>query len=177
MPRDRKGEFEPKIVKKGESRFNGFDDKVISMYARGMTTRDIQAHLEEIYGVEVSPELISRVTDGIMEEVRLWQNRPLEHIYPIIYMDALVVKTRQDGRVINKAVHLAIGVNTNGLKEVLGMWMTENEGAKFWLAVVTELKNRGVKDIFIACVEGITRSNRSHLPSDSSTTLYHPFTT
>lgn len=155
VPRDRNSTFEPIILPKGETRFTGFDDKIISMYARGMTTRDIQGHLEEIYGVEVSPTLISQVTEAVTEEIRLWQNRPLEEVYPIIYLDAIRVKVRHDGRVINKAVYLAIAVTMNGVKEVLGMWTAETEGAKFWLQVVTELKNRGVKDIFIACVDGL----------------------
>jgi len=155
VPRDRNSTFEPIILPKGETRFTGFDDKIISMYARGMTTRDIQGHLEEIYGVEVSPTLISQVTDAVTEEIRLWQNRPLDEVYPIIYLDAIRVKVRHDGRVINKAVYLAIAVTMNGVKEVLGMWTAETEGAKFWLQVVTELKNRGVKDIFIACVDGL----------------------
>ena len=155
VPRDRDASFEPIILPKGQSRFTGFDDKIIAMYARGMTTRDIQAHLEEMYGVEVSPTLISQVTRAVQEEITLWQNRPLDEIYPIVYLDAIRVKVRQDGRVINKAVYLAIGVNLDGLKEVLGMWTAETEGAKFWLQVVTELQNRGVKDIFIACVDGL----------------------
>ena len=155
VPRDRKSTFEPIIIPKGESRFTGFDDKIISMYARGMTTRDIQGHLEEIYGIGVSPALISQVTDAISEEVKLWQNRPLDEVYPIVYLDAIRIKVRHESRVINKAVYLAIGVNMNGIKEVLGMWTSENEGAKFWLQVVTELKNRGVKEIFIACVDGL----------------------
>lgn len=155
VPRDRKASFDPIILPKGESRFTGFDDKIISMYARGMTTRDIQAHLEEIYGVEVSPTLVSQVTQAVTEEVALWQNRPLDEAYPIVYLDAVRVKVRHDGRVINKAVYLAIAVTFNGVKEVLGMWTAETEGAKFWLSVVTELKNRGVKDIFIACVDGL----------------------
>lgn len=155
VPRDRKASFDPIILPKGESRFTGFDDKIISMYARGMTTRDIQAHLEEIYGVEVSPTLVSQVTQAVTEEVTLWQNRPLDEAYPIVYLDAVRVKVRHDGRVINKAVYLAIAVTFNGVKEVLGMWTAETEGAKFWLSVVTELKNRGVKDIFIACVDGL----------------------
>jgi len=155
VPRDRKSSFEPIILPKGETRFTGFDDKIISMYARGMTTRDIQAHLEEIYGVEVSPTLVSQVTEAVTEEIKLWQNRPLDEVYPIMYLDAVRVKVRHDGRVINKAVYLAIGVTMNGVKEVLGMWTAETEGAKFWLQVVTELKNRGVKDIFIACVDGL----------------------
>lgn len=154
VPRDRNSTFEPVIIPKGESRFTGFDDKIISMYARGMTTRDIQGHLQEIYGVDVSPTLISQVTDAISEEVKLWQNRPLDEVYPIVYLDAVRIKVRHDSRVINKAVYLGIGVNIHGIKEVLGMWTAENEGAKFWLQIVTELKNRGVKEIFIACVDG-----------------------
>lgn len=155
VPRDRDSSFEPIILPKGQSRFSGFDDKIIALYARGMTTRDIQAHLEEMYGVEISPSLVSQVTRAVQEEVTLWQNRPLDEVYPIIYLDAIRVKVRQEGRVINKAVYLAIGVNLDGIKEVLGMWTAETEGAKFWLFVVTELKNRGVKDIFIACVDGL----------------------
>jgi putative transposase len=155
VPRDRDASFEPVILPKGQSRFTGFDDKIIALYARGMTTRDIQAHLEEMYGVDVSPTLVSQVTQAVQEEVALWQNRPLEEIYPIVYLDAIRVKVRHEGRVINKAVYLAIGVNLDGIKEVLGMWTAETEGAKFWLQVVTELKNRGVKDIFIACVDGL----------------------
>jgi len=154
-PRDRNSTFEPVILPKGETRFTGFDDKIISMYARGMTTRDIQGHLQEIYGIDVSPSLISQVTDAISEEVLLWQNRPLDEVYPIVYLDAIRIKVRHDSRVINKAAYLAIGVNLDGIKEVLGMWTSENEGAKFWLQVVTELKNRGVKEIFIACVDGL----------------------
>jgi putative transposase len=155
VPRDRNSTFEPVIVPKGETRFTGFDDKIISLYARGMTTRDIQAHLQEMYGVEVSPTLVSQVTDAITEEITLWQNRPLEEVYPIMYLDAVRVKVRHNSTVINKAVYLAIGITWDGAKEVLGMWIAETEGAKFWLQVVTELKNRGVKDIFIACVDGL----------------------
>ena len=155
VPRDRNATFEPVIIPKGETRFTGFDDKIISMYARGMTTRDIQGHLKDMYGVEVSPTLISQVTDAITEEITLWQNRPLEEVYPIMYLDAVRVKVRHNGSVINKAVYLAIGVTLDGQKDVLGMWVAETEGAKFWLQVVTELKNRGVKDIFIACVDGL----------------------
>lgn len=155
IPRDRDGSFEPVIIPKGQTRFPGFDDRVISLYSRGLTTREIQGHLEEIYGVEVSPALISKVTDAVAEEVKIWQNRPLDAVYPIVYMDAIRVKARGNGHVINKAVYLAIGVNLDGAKEVLGMWISENEGAKFWLQVVTELKNRGLQDIFIACVDGL----------------------
>jgi putative transposase len=155
IPRDRDSSFEPVIIPKGQTRFVGFDDKIISLYARGMTTREIQGHLEDIYGVEVSPALISTVTDAVVDEVRIWQNRPLDAVYPIVYMDAIRVKVRDNGHVINKAVYLAIGITMNGVKEVLGIWVAENEGAKFWLQVVTELRNRGVQDIFIACVDGL----------------------
>ena len=155
IPRDRDSSFEPVIVPKGQTRFVGFDDKIISLYARGMTTREIQGHLEEIYGVEVSPSLISTVTDAVTDEVKAWQNRPLDALYPIVYMDAIRVKGRGNGHVVNKAVYLAIGITLDGVKEVLGMWVAETEGAKFWLQVVTELKNRGVQDIFIACVDGL----------------------
>ena len=155
VPRDRDSSFEPIILPKGQSRFTGFDDKIIALYARGMTSRDIQAHLEEIYGVEISPTLVSQVTKAVAEDVEQWQSRPLDEIYPIVYLDAIRIKVRQDGRVINKAVYLAVGVNLDGLKEVLGLWTAETEGAKFWLQVVTEIKNRGVKDIFIACVDGL----------------------
>ena len=156
VPRDRIGEFEPVIVKKGQTRFNGFDDKILSLYARGMTTRDIQEQLQELYGVEVSHALISNVTEAVESERKAWQNRTLDEIYPIVFLDALVVKVRNEGRVINKAVHLALGVNLEGKKELLGIWMSENESSKFWLQVMTELQNRGVKDIFIACVDGLT---------------------
>lgn len=155
VPRDRNGTFEPQIVKKHQTRFDGFDDKILSMYARGMTTRDIQGHIEEIYGVEVSPTLISNVTDGVMEEVKTWQNRPLDAVYPILYLDALHVKIRDAGHVQNRAIYVALGVQLEGHKEVLGLWAGQAEGAKFWLQVVTELKNRGVQDIFIACVDGL----------------------
>jgi putative transposase len=155
VPRDRNGTFEPQMVKKHQTRFDGFDDKILSMYARGMTTRDIQAHLEEIYGVEVSPTLISNVTDAVVEEVKTWQNRPLEAVYPILYLDALHVKIREAGHVQNRAIYVALGVQLEGQKEVLGLWAGQAEGAKFWLQVVTELKNRGVQDIFIACVDGL----------------------
>ena len=154
-PRDRNGSFEPEFVKKRQTRFDGFDDKILSMYSRGMTVREIQGHLEDIYAVEVSPDLISSVTDSVLEEVRAWQNRPLDAVYPIVFMDALRVKIRDNGHVINKAVYMALGVNLDGHKEVLGLWVAKEEGAKFWLKVVTELKNRGVKDMFIACVDGL----------------------
>ena len=155
VPRDRNSTFEPQIVKKHQTRFDGFDDKILSMYARGMTTRDIQGHLEEIYGVEVSPTLISNVTDAVVEEVKAWQSRPLDAVYPILYLDALHVKIREGGHVQNRAIYVAIAVQLGGDKEVLGLWAGQAEGAKFWLQVVTELKNRGVQDIFIACVDGL----------------------
>ncbi len=155
IPRDREGTFEPVIIAKGQTRFAEFDDKIISLYSRGMTTREIQSHLEEIYGVDISPTLVSTVTEAVSEEVKVWQNRQLDAIYPIVYMDAIRVKARDNGHVISKAVYLAIGIKLDGEKEVLGMWVSENEGAKFWLHVVTELRNRGVEDIFIACVDGL----------------------
>jgi putative transposase len=155
VPRDRNGSFEPKILPKHERRLTGLDDKVLSLYARGMTTRDIQSHLEEMYGVEVSPSLISEVTDAVMDEVRTWQSRPLDPVYPIIYLDALMVKMRHEGRVENRAVFVAIGVTLTGQKDVLGLWTSANEGAKFWLQILTEIRNRGVQDVLIACVDGL----------------------
>ena len=154
VPRDREGSFEPQIVPKHQTRWTGFDEKVLSLYARGMTVREIQAHLQEMYGAEVSPSLISNVTDAVIDEVKLWQARPLDQVYPILYLDCIHVKVR-DGAVRAKAVYLAIGITLAGEKEVLGLWLSQNEGAKFWLQVVTELKNRGVQDIFIACVDGL----------------------
>lgn len=154
-PRDRNGSFEPQILRKHQTRFDGFDDKILSMYARGMTTREIQGHLQEIYGVEVSPTLISGVTDAVMDEVKAWQSRPLEPIYGLLFLDALYVKMRHEGRVENRAVYVAIGVDLEGQKEVLGLWTSSNEGAKFWLSVLSELKNRGVKDVLIACIDGL----------------------
>lgn len=155
IPRDRQGTFEPQIVGKHQTRWTGFDDKIISLYARGLTVREIQSHLEEMYGAEVSPTLISSVTDAVSEDVKLWQARPLDAVYPILYLDCIHVKVRDSGAVRTKAVYLAIGVNMEGHKEVLGLWISQTEGAKFWLQVVTELKNRGVQDIFIACVDGL----------------------
>jgi putative transposase len=154
-PRDRNGEFEPQMVRKNQTRWTGFDDKILSMYARGMTTREIQGHLEEMYQVEVSPSLISEVTDGIMEQARTWQNRPLEPFYGVVFLDALYVKMRHEGRVENRAVYVALGINLEGRKEVLGLWTAANEGAKFWLNVLTELRNRGVRDIYLVCVDGL----------------------
>ena len=155
VPRDRNSAFEPQLVAKRQRRLEGFDEKVLALYARGLSTREIQGHLEELYGVEVSPTLISNVTDAVLEEVRAWQSRPLEAVYPILYFDALLVKSREAGPVKNRAVYVALGVNFQGEKELLGLWLSETEGAKFWLSVFTELKNRGVQDCFIACVDGL----------------------
>lgn len=154
IPRDRDGTFEPKLVPKHQTRWTGFDDKILSLYARGLTVREIQAHLEEMYGAEVSPSLISSVTDAVVDEVKTWQSRPLDPVYPIVYLDCIHVKVRE-GAVRVKAVYLAIGITTAGEKEVLGLWLAQTEGAKFWMQVVTELRNRGVQDIFIACVDGL----------------------
>src|ERR1700734_4116884 len=152
-PRDRNSSFEPQLLKKHQTGFEGFDDKIVSMYARGMTTREIQGHLQEMYGVEVSPGLVSQVTDAVTEEGKAWQSRPLEPIYGIVFLDALCVKMRHEGRVENRAVYVAIGVNLEGRKDVLGLWTSANEGAKFWLAVLTELRNRGTKDVLIVCID------------------------
>jgi putative transposase len=154
-PRDRAGSFEPQLVKKHQRRFTSMDDKIIFLYAQGMTTREIVTTFKEMYGADVSPTLISKVTDAVIEQVVEWQSRPLDAVYPIVYLDCIVVKIRQDKKVINKAVYLALGVNMEGHKELLGLWLSENEGAKFWLNVLTELQNRGVKDILIACVDGL----------------------
>ena len=154
-PRDRDGSFEPQLVKKHQTRFTSMDDKIIFLYAQGMTTREIVKTFKEMYDADISPTLISKVTDAVIEEVVQWQSRSLDPVYPIIYLDCIVVKIRQDKRVINKAIYLALGVNMEGHKDLLGMWMSENEGAKFWLNVLTELLNRGVKDILIACVDGL----------------------
>ena len=154
-PRDRNGTFEPQIIEKHQTRFTGFDKNILSLYARGLSTREIQQHLEEIYGVEVTAGLISSVTGEVLDEVKTWQNRQLDAVYPIMYLDAIQFKVRDNGHVRNKAIYLAIGVTIEGYKEVLGLWIAQTEGAKFWLQVVTELKNRGVTDIFIACVDGL----------------------
>ena len=150
VPRDRAGSFEPQLIGKGQTRFDGFDDKILSLYARGMTVREIQGHLAELYGTEVSPDLISRVTDAVLDEVREWQNRPLDRVYPVVFFDALRVKIRDEGLVKNKAVYVALALNPDGEKSVLGLWIEHAEGAKFWLKVVNELKARGVNDILIA---------------------------
>ncbi|WP_045120431.1 IS256 family transposase [Haliangium ochraceum] len=156
VPRDRAGSFAPQLVKKHQTRLPGFDDKIIAMYARGMSVRDIQAQLEELYGVDVGSDLISRVTDSVLDEVKAWQARPLDPVYPIVYLDALVVKVRDGGLVKNKHVYLALGVNMQGKKEILGMWLQRSEGAKFWHQVLTELRNRGLKDMLIVCTDGLS---------------------
>lgn len=160
VPRDRNGDFEPQLVQKCQKRLAGFDEKVIALYARGMTTREIQDHLRELYGVEVSPTLISNVTDAVMDNVREWQNRPLEAVYPIVYLEAIHLKIRGGRRVETRAVYLALGVNLEGNKEVLGLFVGESEGAKFWLGILTELQSRGVRDILIACVNGLKAFQR-----------------
>lgn len=155
VPRDRQGTFDPQLIAKYQRRFPGFDDKIIGMYARGMSTRDIQEHLRELYGIDVSPDLISTVTDAVLDEIALWQARPLDPVYPLVFFDAIRVKIRDDGLVRNKAIHVALGVRADGTKEVLGLWLELNEGAKFWLKVMNELKNRGVEDILLAVVDGL----------------------
>ncbi|WP_263078608.1 IS256 family transposase [Endozoicomonas sp. Mp262] len=155
-PRDRNGEFEPQLIAKGSTRTNKLDQQILSLYARGMTTRDIADALQEMYGADISQTLISKVTDAVLDKVKTWQNRPLESLYPIRYLDGIVVKVHQDKRVIKKTVYVALGVNTEGQKELLGLWLAETEGATFWLSVLTELQNRGVEDVFIACVDGLT---------------------
>ncbi len=155
VPRDRNGTFEPLLVRKGQTRLTQMDDQILSLYAKGMTTRDIVATFKELYGADVSATLISNVTETVLEKVHEWQARPLDAVYPVIYLDCLMVKIRHDKRVINKAIYLALGINLDGHKELLGLWLSENEGAKFWLSILTELHNRGIKDIFIACVDGL----------------------
>src|SRR6059058_2828752 len=154
-PRDRKGSFEPQIIRKGQRRFQGFDDKILALYSRGLSTRDIEAHLAEIYGVKVGRDLISRVTDAVMDDVREWQQRPLDDVYPVVFLDALVLKIREGGTVQRRACYLALGVTVEGERDVLGMWFQESEGAKFWMQVLSELKQRGVQDVLICCVDGL----------------------
>jgi putative transposase len=155
IPRDRHGHFEPQLIEKYCRRFPGFDEKIIALYARGMSTRDIQAHVRELYGLVISPDLVSAVTSSVLDEVKAWQSRPLESVYAIVYFDALRVKIRDEGTVRNKAVYLAIGIRCSGYKEILGLWIEQNEGAKFWLKVMTEIKNRGTQDILVAVVDGL----------------------
>jgi putative transposase len=155
IPRDRDGEYEPVMIKKHQRRFDGFDDMILSLYARGVSTRDIRSHIQELYGIDVSADLVSSVTDGVKDLVREWQTRPLDEVYPIVYLDAIRVKIRHEGTVQNRCIFVAIGVNFEGKKETLGFWSAENEGAKFWLSVLTEMRNRGVNDFWIACVDGL----------------------
>ena len=155
VPRDRQGSFDPQLIAKYQRRFPGFDDKIVSMYARGMSTREIAGHLRELYGIDVSPDLISTVTDAVLEEVAAWQARPLDPAYPLVFFDAIRVKIRDEGMVRNKAIHIALGVRADGGKEVLGLWVEQNEGAKFWLRVMNELRNRGIEDILLAVVDGL----------------------
>jgi len=155
IPRDRNSQFQPKLIKKRQKNISSFDDKIISMYARGMSTRDIQDHIHEIYGAEISSTSVSHITEKVLEVAKEWQSRPLEKLYPIVYFDAIHYKVRQDGKVVNKAAYTCLGIDVHGKKDVLGLWIGEKEGAKFWLRVMTELKNRGVQDIFIACVDGL----------------------
>lgn len=154
-PRDRNGDFEPIIIPKHERRFSGFDDKIISMYGRGMTISEIQGHLKDIYQVDVSNEFISNITDAVIEEVEIWQNRPIDKTYPVIFLDAIHIKAKEDNRIINKAVYLALAINMEGRKEILGFWVGKNEGAKFWMGILSELKNRGLEDVFIFCCDGL----------------------
>jgi len=155
IPRDRAGTFDPKLIAKYQRRFPDFDDKIISMYARGMSVREIRGHLEEIYGIEASPDLISAITDAVLEKVAEWQNRPLDACFPLVFFDAIRVKIRDEGFVRNKAVYIALGILPDGTKEILGIWIEQTEGAKFWLRVMNELKNRGIADILIAVVDGL----------------------
>jgi putative transposase len=156
VPRDRQGTFEPKLVPKHHRRLEGFDDKVLALYARGMSTRDIQEHLRELYGTDIAPDLISRVTESVLDEAKAWQQRPLEAVYPIVYLDALFVGVRDSGVVTKKAAYLALGMTLSGERDVLGIWLQGSEGARFWLSVLTDLKNRGVEDIFFVCCDGLT---------------------
>jgi transposase-like protein len=154
-PRDRNASFVPQLIKKGQTRISGMDDQILSLYAKGMSTRDIVAAFDDMYGADISAGLVSQVTNAVIEQVVEWQNRPLDAVYPIVYLDCIVLKIRQDKRVINKAIYLVLGINIEGHKELLGMWISENEGAKFWLSVLTDLKNRGVQHMLIACVDGL----------------------
>ena len=174
-PRDRKGTFEPRIVRKRQRRFEGFDDKILALYSRGLSTRDIEAHLEEIYGVKVGRDLISRVTDAVMDDVRAWQTAAARDVYPVVFLDALVLKIRDGGSVQRKACYLALAITMDGEREVLGIWFQDTEGAKFWMQVLTDLKTRGVRDILICCVDGLQglpRGDRGRLPADGGADLH-----
>ncbi len=175
VPRDRNGTFQPQLVKKRQTRLTGFDEKVLSLYSRGMSTREIQGHLEELYGTQVSPALISRVTDAVLEDVRQWRTRPLAAVWPIVYLDALVIRVRDGGTVRRKSAYLAIGVGVEGRKEVLGIWLEHTGGAKFWLKVITELKNRGVEDIphrLRRWTQRIPASARERVPEDDGADMH-----
>ena len=178
VPRDRAGTFEPQLIGKGQTRFDGFDDKIISLYARGMTVREIQGHLAELYGTEVSPDLISKVTDAVLDEVRDWQNRPLDPVYPVVFFDALRVKIRDEGTVKNKAIYVALGLNPSGEKDVLGLWIEQTEGAKFWLKVMNDLKVRGLNDILDRrrrWPEGLSRGDHQRVSADAGSDLHCAF--
>ena len=177
VPRDREGSFDPKLIARYQRRFPGFDEKIVSMYARGMTVREIQGHLLELYGLEVSPDLISTVTDAVLETVAEWQNRPLEAMYPLVFFDALRVKIRDEGLVRNKAVYVALGVTPDGTKDILGLWIETSEGAKFWLRVMNELKNRGVEDMLDRRrrrPEGLSGGDQRGFPADDRADLHRP---
>ena len=171
VPRDRQSTFDPQLIAKYQRRFPGFDDKIVSMYARGMSTREIAGHLRDLYGVDVSPDLISAVTDAALEEIAAWQSRPLEPVYPLVFFDALRVKIRDEGMVRNKAIHVALSVRADGTKEILGLWLEQNEGAKFWLRVMNELRHRGVEDILIAVVDGLKGFPEAILAAFPQTTV------
>jgi hypothetical protein len=173
IPRDRQGTFDPQLIAKYQRRFPGFDEKIVSMYARGMSVREIQGYIRELCGLDISPDLVSAVIDAVLEEVALWQNRPLEPVYPLVFFDALRVKIRDEGLVRNKAIHIALGVRADGTKEVLGLWIEQNEGAKFWLRVMNELKNRGTEDILLAVVDGL-RGDPGGFPRGDGADLHRP---
>ena len=172
-PRDRKASFDPQLVRKGQRRFEGFDDKILALYSRGLSTRDIERHLAELYGVNVGRDLISRVTDTVMDDVREWQQRPLDDVYPVLFLDALVLKIREGGTVQRKACYLALGVTVEGDRDVLGMWFQETEGAKFWMQVLNDLKQRGVQDILICCVDGLKGFRKRSRPSNRPPSCRH----
>ena len=177
VPRDRQASFDPQLIAKHQRRFPGFDDKIVSMYARAMSTREITRHLRDLYGIDVSPDLISAVTDAVLDEVAAWQQRPLDPIYPLVFFDAIRVKIRDEGMVRNKAIHIALGVRADGAKEVLGLWLEQNEGAKFWLLVMNELKNRGTEDILLAVVDGLKgfpRGDYRRVPRNGRSDLHRP---
>jgi putative transposase len=176
VPRDRRSTFDPQLIAKYQRRFPGFDDKIISMYGRGMSVREIQGHLRDLYGIDVSPDLVSAVTDAVLEEIAEWQNRPLETLYALVFFDAIRIKVRDEGTVRNKAVYIALGMRPDGTKEILGLWIEQSEGAKFWLRVMNELRDRGVEDVLIAIVDGLkgSRSDHRRLPADPGSDMHRP---